>query len=415
MTEMTSVAKMHLSQAAEQKNGRQSTDLPENKTKVLIVDDEPAVGTFLREALRTRDFECESCTSAEEALQRLASPEFDVVVSDLRMPDLSGLDLLRRIRPTRPFLVFLMATGVNDVQQATEAMKEGCDDYLVKPFRVDDVAQSLRRALGKKGLERELAHHREVLEETVDQRTRQWQAAMRRVVITYDETLEALGGALDLRDDETAGHSQRVMRTSVEIACRLGCLPEQVTTIARGAFLHDIGKIGIPDAILRKPGKLNEEEMEIMRSHVRIGYELVSRVAFLSGAAEIVLTHHEHYDGTGYPQGLIGEEIPLGARIFAVADTLDAMTSDRPYRRALSYHAAREEITREAGKQFDPRVVETFQRISDQTLEEIRYGRGVRARSLEHEIALKVQTMAGLDRSSAAAALPLIGGSVRAM
>ena len=140
----------------------------------------------------------------------------------------------------------------------------------------------------------------------------------------------------------------------------------------RGVYLHDIGKFGIPDAILRKPGKLTEEETAIMETHVRIGYELVCRIGFLAGSAEIVLTHHERYDGTGYPQGLLGEEIPLSARIFAIADTLDAMTSDRPYRRALPYSVAREEIIRGSGRQFDPAVVKGFLSIPEVLLETIR-------------------------------------------
>jgi HD-GYP domain-containing protein (c-di-GMP phosphodiesterase class II) len=152
----------------------------------------------------------------------------------------------------------------------------------------------------------------------------------------------------------------------------LGCSEEQLKQIARGAYLHDIGKIGTPDAILLKPGKLTVEEKAIMETHVRIGYNLVSRIAFLTGAAEIVLTHQERYDGTGYPQGLIGKEIPLGARIFAVADTLDAMTSDRPYRRALPSSAAREEIIRESGQQFDPEVVQVFRSLPEEAWENIR-------------------------------------------
>jgi HD-GYP domain-containing protein (c-di-GMP phosphodiesterase class II) len=195
---------------------------------------------------------------------------------------------------------------------------------------------------------------------------------MRRIEQTYDDTLEALAAALDLRDNETAGHSRRVTRYCLEMANAIGCSGEQLKQITRGAHLHDIGKIGIPDAILLKPGKLTAGEREVMQRHARIGYELVSRIAFLAPAAEIVLTHQERYDGTGYPQGLVGEEIPLGARIFAVADTLDAMTSDRPYRRALPFAAAQAEITRESGRQFDPEVVRVFHSISEKVWEDIR-------------------------------------------
>jgi cyclic di-GMP phosphodiesterase len=177
---------------------------------------------------------------------------------------------------------------------------------------------------------------------------------------------------LDLRDTETEGHSRRVSRYTMEIAHAYGCSDDQLKQIARGSYLHDIGKIGIPDSILLKPGKLTPSERATMELHARIGYELVCRIGFLAEAAEIVLTHQERYDGAGYPIGLKGEEIPIGARIFAVADTLDAMTSDRPYRSALSFSYARTEITRESDRQFDPKVVEVFLAIPEQYWQDMR-------------------------------------------
>jgi HD-GYP domain-containing protein (c-di-GMP phosphodiesterase class II) len=219
---------------------------------------------------------------------------------------------------------------------------------------------------------RELDRHRMQLEETVEQRTKQLQSALKRVELTYDETLEALGAALDLRDNETAGHSRRVTRYCLEIAKVLGCGREELKSLERGSYLHDIGKIGIPDSILLKAGRLDAQEREIMDSHVRIGYDIVCRVAFLARPSEIVLTHQERFDGTGYPQGLVGSEIPLGARIFSVADTLDAMTSDRPYRRALPFAEARDEIVRYSGVQFDPDVVQAFLSVPEDTWIRIR-------------------------------------------
>jgi len=205
----------------------------------------------------------------------------------------------------------------------------------------------------------------------VERHTKQLQAAMKRVEMTYDETLAALGSALDLRDAETAGHSQRVSCYCLEMAQRIGCLSEQLKQIRRGSYLHDIGKIGIPDSILLKEGKLTAQETVVMQTHVRIGYDMVCRIAFLAGAAEIVLTHQERYEDPGYPQGLAGEETPLGSRIFAVADTFDAMTSDRPYRRALPYQAAREEIERESGRLFDPEIVQVFLSVPEQVWQDI--------------------------------------------
>ena len=203
----------------------------------------------------------------------------------------------------------------------------------------------------------------------VEHRTKQLMAATQRIELTYDETLENLAAALNLRDNDTAGHSRRVTLHSVEMARKLNLSPTELKQLERGAYLHDIGKIGIPDSILLKPGKLTPEETLVMQSHVRIGYELMSRLTFLSFAAQIVLTHHERFDGKGYPQGLAGEEIPLGARIVAVANAFDSMTSDLPYRRRRPYSVARAEIQREAGKQSNPEVVEVFLSIPEETRE----------------------------------------------
>ena len=345
-----------------------------SKRRILIVEDDPGVGRLLSETLSSEDFDCQNASTGEEALGLLERQVFDVVLSDLRMPGISGLDLLEEVRKTHRHLAFLMVTGVDDLSVAIQAMKEGADDYLVKPLQLETVVASVARALDKRRLELELEKYRQGLEEMVKQRTKQLETAMRRIELTYDETLEALGAALDLRDNDTAGHSWRVTRYCLDIARTMNCSSDRLKNIARGAYLHDIGKIGVPDAILLKPGKLTEQETALMQAHARIGYDLVSRIAFLAPAAEIVLTHQERFDGTGYPQGLMGDEIPLGARIFAVADTLDAMTSDRPYRRALPYSAAREEIIRESGRQFDPEVVRVFLSISEQALEGIRLG-----------------------------------------
>jgi putative nucleotidyltransferase with HDIG domain len=198
------------------------------------------------------------------------------------------------------------------------------------------------------------------LEKLVEERTAQLQGALEQLERSYDDTLEALGGALDLKDAETEGHCKRVTAFTIAIAKAMDVEPGQLPQIARAAFLHDIGKMAIPDVILRKPGPLTPDERDIMRTHCEIGYNMVKRIPFLREAAEIVLAHQEYFDGTGYPRGLRGEEIPLGARIFAVADALDAMISDRVYRKALSIQHAQEEIQRCSGTQFDPKVVEVF-------------------------------------------------------
>jgi putative nucleotidyltransferase with HDIG domain len=210
------------------------------------------------------------------------------------------------------------------------------------------------------------------LEALVDARTEQLRKTMADLERSYDITLEALGGALDLKDAETEGHSRRVTAFTIAIAKAMGVSSEHIHVIARGAFLHDIGKMAIPEAILRKPAKLTPEEAEIMREHCYQGFQLLKNIPFLTEAASIVYAHQEKYDGTGYPRGLKGEEIPLGARIFAVADTLDAIISDRPYRPAQSITAAREEIQRWSGRQFDPDVVKTFISMSESIWDDLR-------------------------------------------
>jgi len=246
-------------------------------------------------------------------------------------------------------------------------MRSGADDYLVKPLYECAVLASLERSLDKRKLERQVENYRQHLEAMVEERTGQLQAALQQVERSYEDTLQALGVAIDLRDHETAGHSRRVRGYSLEIAGAMGLSDAHLSNIARGAYLHDIGKLGIPDVILLKPGPLTTDEREVMQQHVQIGFDIVKGIPFLADAAEIILTHHERFDGRGYPRGLKEEEIPVGGKIFAVADSFDAMTTDRPYRRASSFESARETIRRLSGSQFDPQVVDVFLKLPEET------------------------------------------------
>ncbi len=296
------------------------------------------------------------------ALQR---GQFDAVISDLQMPGISGMELLAEVRRRYPHVAFLVTTGVDDVDVGVRAMRSGADDYLVKPLNENAVMASLESAMHKRLLEKQVEHYRQHLEEMVAERTAQLRGALEQIENSYEDTLQALGAAIDLRDDETGGHSRRVCRYSFEIARAMGWPDKQLESLGRGAYLHDIGKLGIPDGILLKPGPLTEGERKIMQQHVQIGFDVVKDIPFLADAAEIILMHHERCDGGGYPRGLKGEEILPGARIFAVADTLDAITSDRPYRRASSFEFARDTIRRAAGSQFDPQVVNVFLNIRE--------------------------------------------------
>ena len=335
--------------------------------RVLAVDDERAACKLLAIMLRPPAFSCSTANSGEEALSVLQHEIFDAVISDLQMPGISGLELLTQVRRCHPHMAFLVTTGVDDVEVGVQAMRGGADDYLVKPLIESAVIASLESALHKQYLEQQVEDYRQHLEDMVADRTLQLREALHKLERSYEDTLQALGAAIDLRDNETAGHSQRVCRYALEIARTMGWSADKLRSLAKGAHLHDIGKLGIPDGILLKPGPLTADERKLMQRHVQIGFDLVADIAFLADAAEIVLTHHERYDGGGYPRGLKGDEILPSARIFAVADSFDAITSDRPYRRASTFESGRQIIRECSGTQFDPQVVSAFLSIPEET------------------------------------------------
>jgi response regulator RpfG family c-di-GMP phosphodiesterase len=340
--------------------------------RILIVDDELSVRKMLAAMLAQGGIQCSHVASPKEALDKLQGEVFDAVISDLRMGPTSGMDLLDEVHRRYPDIAFLMATGVSDVRVGVQAMKKGAEDYFLKPFDIDVVLTSLDRALKKKQLEREVQDYRLHLESMVAERTHQLDVAMSQLEQSYSATLEALGSAIDLRDGATAGHSSRVLWYSIKLAGAVGGLEDHLKNLAMGAWLHDIGKLAIPDGILLKPGALNDEERTVMQRHVLIGYDLIKGIPFLTEASELILAHHERWDGSGYPRGLRGAEIPMSAKIFGVADTLDAITSDRPYRAARPFSAAREVIERGSGTLFDPVVAEAFLSIPEETWESIR-------------------------------------------
>jgi putative nucleotidyltransferase with HDIG domain len=333
--------------------------------RILVVDDEETIREIVCSMLKA--------ASGIEALAILESgDEFDLVLSDLMMAEMDGIALLERSKERFPDMPFVMVTAMNDISVALQALRNGAYDYLLKPFEREQLLATVRRALEHRRLKRENDAYRMNLEALVTARTQQWKTALANLEKSYDVTLEALGDALDLKDAETEGHSRRVTAYTIAIAKKMGLQNEEIRVIARGAFLHDIGKMAIPDRILIKPGKLTPEETEIMKEHAYLGYKIVSKIPFLAEAAEIVYSHQEKYDGTGYPRGLKGDQIPLGSRIFSIADTLDAMTMTRPYRAAQSFQAARDEIKAWSGRQFDPGIVEVYLEMPDSIWEGLR-------------------------------------------
>ena len=344
--------------------------------KILVCDDEEAIREVISTLLEARDYRCTVVPDGFQAIQEIKKGSYDLVLSDIVMPEMDGMRLLRQARTQDEDIPVIMVTAMHDISIALEAIRAGAYDYILKPFEKDQLYHSVERALEHRHLVLENRSYQQNLEHLVAQRTQQLSLTLHDLEQSYDYTLEALGNALDAKDAETEGHCQRVTAITILMAKTMKVDREQLRHIARGAFLHDIGKMGIPDQVLRKPGPLSDEEREVMRRHCDIGYSVLKKIPFLQDAAEIVLAHQECYNGSGYPRGLKGEEIPLGARIFAVADTLDAMCSDRPYRKALPVTAARDEIKKFSGTQFDPRVVSAFLSKPDEFWTEIRQNIG---------------------------------------
>jgi putative nucleotidyltransferase with HDIG domain len=341
-------------------------------SRILVVDDEAHVRSMISATLERQGYEVVMASGGREALEAIDHEGFELILTDIVMQEGNGLALLERIHAQNPNLPVIMVTAIHDISVAIDSMRRGAYDYLLKPFEREHLVATVQRALEHRQALQESRTYQQNLEQVVRARTEMLRQAMEDLEHSYDVTLEALGDALDLKDSETEGHSKRVTAYTIALARAMGISPTDIKVIARGAFLHDIGKMAIPDDILRKPGKLSPEEQEIMREHCARGYQMLRKIPFLAEAAEIVFTHQEHYDGSGYPSALKAGSIPVGARIFAVADTLDAITSDRPYRQARTFDAAREEIIRCSGSQFDPAVVEVYLKIPNELWLELR-------------------------------------------
>jgi putative nucleotidyltransferase with HDIG domain len=338
--------------------------------RILIVDDEREITEILADLL-SEEYECLKAGSAEDALNCLRENEFQLVISDITMPGMSGLDMIPHVKQLSPDTVVVMISGMQTVESAIGALRLGAFDYLMKPFDLRQVEAVVKRALEHYELVVAKRRYENHLEELVEQRTAELDRALNSLEGAYRSTLKALTAALETRDSETHGHSERVVSYSLRLGREYGLNSEQMKWLEFGSLLHDIGKIGVPDSILRKPAKLTEEEWVRMREHPLHGQQILRGIEFLQGASRVVAQHHEKWDGTGYPLGLRGEDIDVCARIFAVADAFDAITSDRVYRRGKTYEAASQELDDWAGRQFDPKVVEAFHRVPKEDWEEL--------------------------------------------
>jgi response regulator RpfG family c-di-GMP phosphodiesterase len=337
--------------------------------QVLIVDDEAEIRTVVRDTLEDQ-YDCVEAGSAEEALELLDGKQ--VVISDIVMPGMSGLEMVPQVLERSPDTVVLMVSGEISIDSAINAMRQGAFDYVVKPFNIRQLSAAVDRAFQHHELLASKRLYENHLELLVKRRTEELDQALVSVEDSYRMTLKALAAALETRDHDTHGHSERVVSFSLRLGQELELDRETMRSLEFGSLLHDIGKIGVPDAILHKPAKLNEEEWKSMRQHPILGGRILNGIPFLKGAARVVSQHHEMWNGTGYPEKLKGEDIDINARIFAVADTFDAITSDRVYRAAQSYEAAAAELDRWVGEQFDPAVVAAFHRVPREDWERLR-------------------------------------------
>jgi putative two-component system response regulator len=328
------------------------------KASILVVDDEVSVGEVICEWLRYDGYSCDYAPGAVAALELCRQKYYDLLISDITMPGVSGLELLQRIKPLYPDLAVVIATAVDNRDTASNALKLGADGYVIKPFNMNEFLINIANILEKNRLALESSKYKEELEEKVRERT----ADVRR---REEEIALRLITATGCRDGETGAHVKRLGLYCVVMARALGWDAEQIDFIKVGAPMHDVGKIGIPDEVLRKPGKLSPDEMDVIRKHPRIGADILSGsdIPLLRMAVDIALCHHERWDGSGYPNGLSGDKIPAAARIVAIADVYDALCHDRVYRKFFPEADAIAIMDGKRGTHFDPIFYDCFRKL----------------------------------------------------
>jgi putative nucleotidyltransferase with HDIG domain len=330
---------------------------------VLIVDDEEPIRNALRKYLKQQQFEVHVAASGDEALQQLRLHKIALMLSDIRMPGTSGVDLVPQALEIEPDLAILMLTAVNDATSAALCMQRGAMDYLTKPIELADLGRAVQRALKRREMLLENRHLNQWLKEEVTTRTAELQRERHRLENVSTATLEALVNALEAKDPYLRGHSARVADLSANLAAELGLPEEDIDRVRMAGRLHDLGKIGTREAVTNKEGPLTPEEFEHVKQHVIIGAQILAPLVHLGDVVAMVRTHHERWDGTGYPDGLRGEEVPLGGRIIAAAEVFDALTTARPYQEKMTPEQAAERMGDLAGTVLDPGVVEGLNRL----------------------------------------------------
>jgi len=330
---------------------------------VLVVDDEEPIRNALRKFLKQQQFEVYTAGSADEALQQLRLHKVALMLSDIRMPGTSGVDLVPQAIEIEPELAILMLTAVNDATSAALCMQRGAMDYLTKPIELADLGRAVHRALKRREMLLESRQLNQWLKEEVTTRTAELQRERNRLERVSTATLEALVNALEAKDPYLRGHSARVADLSANLATEMSFSEEDVDRVRMAGRLHDLGKIGTRDAVVNKEGPLTADEFEHVKQHVIIGAQILSPLVHLGDIVQMVKSHHERFDGTGYPDGLRGEEVPLGGRVIAAAEVYDALTTSRPYQEKMTPEQAVERMADLSGTVLDPKVYEALVRI----------------------------------------------------
>lgn len=329
-----------------------------NNKQILIVDDEESIRFLLKNILSNKGYKCDLASGGNECIEKCKTTEYDLILLDIYMPDLNGLETMQKLKANNIDSSIVVISASRDIDNVKSALKQGTYDFLFKPFVIKEIETTAQRGIERTKLIRENKFYQQQLEKKVIEQTSE-------LMDLYADTLEVMVLALDLREQETGYHSYRVTEYSLILARNLKLSHEELSIIVKGALLHDIGKIGIPDSILLKNEELTTSEWEIMKTHPQLGYNILKKINFLEESAKIILTHHERYDGKGYPNGVSGSEIPIGSRIFSIVDALDAMTSNRIYRRAVGFEEAKQRIIDSSETQFDPEVIESFAQIPE--------------------------------------------------
>lgn len=327
-----------------------------NEEKILVIDDELMPRYAIQQVLKGK-YTVLTAAGGKEGLDLMAQNPVDLVVLDLRMPDMDGITVLKEIKKRYSDTEVILLTAYAGVESARSAVRLGALDYLSKPFDKDEVINVIERGLQKRrDLKKTRLEHEDLLR-TKESLTNEIETTRQNLMLYYEGTIKALIYAIDAKDHYTFNHSEHVAKLSSVIADEMGFSKIRKDKLQHAAIMHDIGKIGVNEQILRKEGLLNRKEHDEMRKHPEIGARIVNAVPFLEDTVEVILYHHERFDGTGYPEGLRGDKIPLTARIVAIADTVDAMMRDRPYRKALSHSKLTDELKNGAGTQFDPEII----------------------------------------------------------